>query len=54
MHDKKKLQESPLVKRPLSRPKLGWEDYIRKDFLNIMEEDDGNRNWKGVAENREE
>jgi len=52
LHDKKVLQENSRGKRPLGRPRLHWEDCIRKDFLNIMEEENGNRDWKVVAENK--
>jgi len=49
------LQENPKSKRPLDRPKLHfWEDCIRKDFINAMGINNGNRNWKEVAENKEE
>jgi len=51
---KKVLQENPRNKRPLGSPRLRCEDGIKKDFLNIMGEDNGNRDRKEVAENREE
>jgi len=50
---KKMLQENPRNKRPLGRPRLRWKNCVRKDFLNIAEEDNGHRDWKEVAENKE-
>lgn len=43
----KKTQE---VLDVLGRPKLSWENSIRKDFEQITREDQGIRDWKKVAE----
>jgi hypothetical protein len=48
------LQENPRSKRPLGRPRLRWEDRIKKDFLNARGVDYGDMDWKVAAEDREE
>ena len=48
------LQENPKRKRPLGRPRLRWEDGIKKDFLSAGGAEYDHRDWKEVAENREE
>jgi len=48
------LQENPKRKRPLGRPRLRWEDGIKKDFLSAGGAEYNHMDWKEVAENREE
>jgi len=48
------IQEYPRRKRPLGRPRLRWEDGIKKDFLSARKVDYEDMDWKEVAENREE
>lgn len=46
------LQENPRSKRPLGRPRLCWEDVIRKDFLNVGEENYGDLDWKEATKKK--
>lgn len=46
------LQENPRSKRSLGKPRLSWEDEIRKDFLNVRGEN--YRHGKETAENKKE
>ena len=48
------LQGNPRSKRPLGRPRLRWEDGIKKYFLNARGVDYESMDWKEVMENREE
>jgi len=49
------LQEvKPRSKRSLGRPRLRWEDGIKKEFLGVRRVDYEAMDWKEVAENREE
>jgi len=41
--------ENPVGKRPLGRPRLRWEDVIRKDVKTL----NGGRDWKTRAVDRE-
>jgi len=47
------LQENPKRKRQLGRPRLRWEDEIKKDFLSAGGAEYDHRDWKEVAENKE-
>jgi len=38
----------------LDRPWLHWKDGICNYFLNVREENDGDRDWKEKVENKEE
>jgi len=44
------MDENPVGKRPLGRPRLRWEDVIRKD----VEALNGGRDWKTRAVDRED
>lgn len=48
------LQKNPRKNRPLGRPRLRWEDGIKKVFLSVRGVDYEDMDWKEVAENREE
>lgn len=41
------LDQNPIGKRPLGRPKMRWEDIVKMD----VEELGGRPNWKGLAMN---
>jgi len=43
------LEPNPLVKRPLGRPTLRWEDIVKRD----VEDLGGGANWKDLAMNRD-
>jgi len=45
------IREEPKGKRPLGRPRLIWEDCVRKDVKDVKEVDPG-ANWREIAENR--
>ncbi|XP_016662475.1 uncharacterized protein LOC107884580 [Acyrthosiphon pisum] len=42
------LEQNPVGKRPLGRPKLRWEDVVKKD----VEDLGGGANWKNLAMDR--
>ncbi|KAL4103878.1 hypothetical protein QTP88_019213 [Uroleucon formosanum] len=42
------IREEPKGKRPLGRPRLRWEDCVRKDVKEV----DPGANWREIAENR--
>jgi hypothetical protein len=42
------IREEPKGKRPLSKPRLRWEDCVRKDNKEV----DPGANWREIAENR--
>jgi len=43
------MDEIPVGKRPLGRPRLRWEDMVRKDMLEL----NGGTDWKARALDRE-
>ncbi|VVC34853.1 Hypothetical protein CINCED_3A012399 [Cinara cedri] len=43
------MDENPVGKRPLGRPRLRWEDVIRKDEETL----NGGRDWRTRAVDRE-
>ncbi|KAF0762713.1 PRE C2HC domain-containing protein [Aphis craccivora] len=47
-------RKNPKRKRPLGRPRLRWEDGIKKDFLSAGGAEYDDMDWKEVAENRDE
>ncbi|KAE9539532.1 hypothetical protein AGLY_004784 [Aphis glycines] len=43
------LEQNPVGKRPLGRPKLRWEDLVKRDIEDLG----GGANWKDLAMNRD-
>jgi len=43
------LEQNPVGKRPLGRPKLRWEDLVKRDIEYLG----GGANWKDLAMNRD-
>jgi len=43
------LEQNPVGKRPLGRPKLRWEDLVKRDTEYLG----GGANWKDLAMNRD-
>jgi len=43
------LEQNPVGKRSLGRPKLRWEDIVKRDVVELG----GRVNWKDLAINRD-
>jgi hypothetical protein len=42
------IEEEPKGKRPLDRPRLRWEDCVKREVTEV----DPRANWREIAENR--
>jgi len=45
----KRIEENPVGSRPLGRPRLRWEDYIKND----TEKMEAYGHWRDLAENKD-